>query len=60
MTNVVKDKYEKMIRGGITPIKHWGYPEDVAKAVRAVCSGDFDFSTGEVINIDGGFHLRRL
>lgn len=60
MTNVVRDKYEKMIQQGLTPIRRWGYPEDVAKAVRAVCSGDFDFSTGEIINIDGGFHLRRL
>ncbi|MBN1182318.1 MAG: 3-ketoacyl-ACP reductase [Bacteroidales bacterium] len=60
MTAVVREKYEKMIKEGLTPIKRWGYPEDVAKAVRAVCSGDFDFSTGEIINIDGGFHLRAL
>jgi 3-oxoacyl-[acyl-carrier protein] reductase len=60
MTSVVRDKYEKLIREGITPIKRWGYPKDIGKAVRAVCSGDFDFSTGEIINIDGGFHLRSL
>jgi len=60
MTSVVRDKYEKMIKGGLIPIRRWGYPEDVAKAVRAICSGDFDFSTGEIINIDGGFHLRSL
>lgn len=60
MTGVVKNKYEKMIKEGLTPIRRWGYPEDIAKAVKAICSGCFDFSTGEIINIDGGFHLRSL
>lgn len=60
MTKVVKDKYDKLIAEGLTPIKRWGYPEDIAKAVSVFCSGKLDFSTGEVINIDGGFHLRRL
>jgi 3-oxoacyl-[acyl-carrier protein] reductase len=57
---VVKDKYDKLIDQGITPIKRWGYPEDIARAVSVFCSGKLDFSTGEVINVDGGFHLRRL
>jgi len=60
MTNVVKDKYDRLIDEGITPIKRWGYPEDIAKAVSVFCSGMLDFSTAEVINVDGGFHLRRL
>lgn len=60
MTSVVKDKYDKLIEEGITPIKRWGYPEDIAKAVSVFCSGMLDFSTAEVINVDGGFHLRRL
>lgn len=60
MTTVVKDKYDIMIKGGLTPIRRWGYAIDVAKAVRALCSGDFDFSTGEIINVDGGFHIRTL
>jgi len=60
MTKVVKDKYDKLIDQGITPIKRWGYPEDIARAVSVFCSGKLDFSTGEVINVDGGFHLRRL
>ncbi|WP_319243432.1 3-ketoacyl-ACP reductase [uncultured Propionivibrio sp.] len=60
MTSVVKDKYDAMIANGLTPIKRWGQPEDVAKAVWAACSGLLDFSTGEVINVDGGFHIRRL
>ena len=60
MTKSVEDKYDKLISSGITPIKRWGYPEDVAKAVSVCCSGKLDFSTGEIINVDGGFHLKRL
>jgi len=60
MTSAVKDKYDKLIAEGLTPIKRWGQPEDVAKAVGAIAEGRLDFSTGTVINVDGGFHLRRL
>jgi len=60
MTEVVKDKYDKLISEGLTPIKRWGYPEDIAKVVSALCSGDFSFTTGEFINVDGGFHIQRL
>jgi NAD(P)-dependent dehydrogenase (short-subunit alcohol dehydrogenase family) len=49
-----------MIGDGLTPIARWGKPEDIAKAVVAVGMGLLPFSTGEVINVDGGFHLRRL
>ena len=60
MTAGVKEKYDKQIADGLTPIRRWGAPEDVARAVAAIASGSFPFSTGEVINVDGGFHLRRL
>jgi NAD(P)-dependent dehydrogenase (short-subunit alcohol dehydrogenase family) len=60
MTSVVKEKYDALISSGLTPIKRWGQPEDVANAVSVVCSGMLNFSTGEVINVDGGFHIRRL
>src|SRR4030042_1066985 len=60
MTSVVKDKYDKLIAEGLTPIKRWGLPEDIGKAVGAIAEGRLDFSTGQVINVDGGFHLRRL
>lgn len=60
MTATVKEKYDKLIADGLTPIKRWGTPEDVGRAVAAIASGSFPFSTGEVINVDGGFHLRRL
>lgn len=60
MTSAVKEKYDKLIAEGITPTKRWGLPEDIAKAVGAIAEGRLDFSTGQVINVDGGFHLRRL
>jgi len=60
MTSVVKGKYDKLIAEGLTPIKRWGQPEDIAKVVGAIAEGRLDFSTGQVINVDGGFHLKRL
>ena len=60
MTGAVKGKYDKLINDGLTPIKRWGTPEDVGRAVAAIAQDLFPFSTGEVINVDGGFHLRRL
>ncbi len=60
MTGPVKEKYDKLIAEGLTPIKRWGTPEDVGKAVAAIAQDLLPFSTGEVINVDGGFHLRRL
>jgi 3-oxoacyl-[acyl-carrier protein] reductase len=60
MTAPVKEKYDKLIAEGLTPIRRWGTPEDVARAVVALTTGAFAFSTGDRINIDGGFHIRRL
>jgi NAD(P)-dependent dehydrogenase (short-subunit alcohol dehydrogenase family) len=60
MTGSVKEKYDQMIADGFTPIQRWGQPDDVAKAVVAIAEGMFPFSTGEIFNVDGGFHLRRL
>jgi NAD(P)-dependent dehydrogenase (short-subunit alcohol dehydrogenase family) len=60
MTANVKEKYDRMIDNGLTPINRWGTPEDVGRAVAAITNGSLPFSTGEVINVDGGFHLRRL
>lgn len=60
MTSAVKGKYDKLIAEGLTPIRRWGQPEDVAKAVGAIAEGKLDFSTGSVIDVDGGFHFRRL
>ncbi|HXH49457.1 MAG TPA: 3-ketoacyl-ACP reductase [Terriglobia bacterium] len=60
MTAGVQEKYDRMIAEGLTPIARWGTPEDVGRAVTAIAQGAYPFSTGEVINVDGGFHLRRL
>jgi NAD(P)-dependent dehydrogenase (short-subunit alcohol dehydrogenase family) len=61
MTGPVKAKYDKLIlEDGITPIRRWGKPQDIAQAIVAIAKGLLPFSTGEVINVDGGFHLRLL
>jgi 3-oxoacyl-[acyl-carrier protein] reductase len=60
MTSGVKEKYDTLIAGGLTPLPRWGTPEDIGKAVLAIAQRNFPFSTGEVFNVDGGFHLRRL
>ena len=60
MTSAVKEKYDTLIDEGLTPIERWGTPDDVARAVVAIAEDSLPFSTGEVINVDGGFHLRRL
>jgi NAD(P)-dependent dehydrogenase (short-subunit alcohol dehydrogenase family) len=60
MTSAVKEKYDKLIGDGLTPIRRWGQPEDVGKAVAALAEGLFPFSTGAVLDVDGGFHMHRL
>ena len=60
MTAGVTAKYDELIASGLTPIKRWGTPADIGKAVAAIAQDSFPFSTGEVINVDGGFHFRRL
>ena len=60
MTAPVREIYDRKISEGITPIRRWGQPEDVGKAVAAIALGYLDFTTGAAIPVDGGFHLRRL
>lgn len=56
----VKEKYDKLIADGLTPIKRLGLPEDIANAVWVLAGGQLTYSTGQVLNVDGGFHIRRL
>ena len=60
MTAKVQAKYDRLIEEGIFPIRRWGTPGDVAGAVAVLCSDELPYSTGEVLNVDGGFHIRRL
>ena len=60
MTAGVKEKYDKLIGEGLTVQKRWGYPDDVGKAVSALALGNFPYSTGQVIMIDGGITLSRF
>ncbi len=60
MTDKVKAKYDALIDGGLLPIKRWGQPQDIADAVWALCSGALPYVTGQSLDVDGGFHIRRL
>ncbi|MBN2156507.1 MAG: 3-ketoacyl-ACP reductase [Candidatus Lokiarchaeota archaeon] len=60
MTKSVEKKYDTLFKEGITPFSRWGTPIDVAKCVSAIVQGYFPYSTGQVFNVDGGFHLKRL
>lgn len=60
MTAGIHERYSQLIAEGLSPIRRWGTPEDVGRAVAALAAGAIPFSTGEVVNVDGGFHIRRL
>jgi 3-oxoacyl-[acyl-carrier protein] reductase len=60
MTQGVKEKYDRMFAEGLAPISRWGTPSDVGKAVVAVAMGLFPYSTGQVFNVDGGFHIHTI
>jgi 3-oxoacyl-[acyl-carrier protein] reductase len=60
MTAPVQEKYDRLIADGLSPIRRWGEPGDVAAAVAMLAAGTLPFSTGERIHVDGGFHIRRL
>jgi NAD(P)-dependent dehydrogenase (short-subunit alcohol dehydrogenase family) len=60
MTRGVQEKYDKLIEGGLCVQKRWGYPDDVGKVVAALALGNFPYSTGQVIMVDGGLTLPRL
>lgn len=60
MTGPVRERYDQLISNGLTPIRRWGQPDDVARAVVAIATDLLPFSTGQVIDVDGGFHLRAL
>ena len=60
MIAAVEKAYEEKIAGGLVPQRRMGEGQDVARAIRAIADGLLDYSTGQVIDVDGGFHLRTL
>ena len=60
MIGSVRERYQNLIQEGLLPTQRLGTPQDVAGCVLAACSGLLDYGTGQVLNADGGFHLRRL
>lgn len=60
MTAGVKEKYDNLIAGGLVPLGRWGQPEDIARAVLALCDGTFGYTTGQSFILDGGMHIRKL
>ena len=60
MTAGVRDKYDKLIGEGLCVQPRWGLPEDVGRAVAMLVRGDLAYSTGQVIQVDGGLTLPRL
>jgi len=60
MTAPVREKYDKLIGEGLVPQGRWGLPEDIGKAVAALASGAFGYSTGLVLEVSGGMNIRRL
>ncbi|HPX32567.1 MAG TPA: 3-ketoacyl-ACP reductase [Erysipelotrichaceae bacterium] len=60
MTSTVEAKYNKLIDDGVFPIARWGLPEDVANVVSAFVSEKFQYTTGNYVDVDGGFHIQRL
>ncbi len=60
MTAPVQEKYDRLIAEGLWPIRRWGTPEDVGRAVAAIARDYFPFTTGQRFDVDGGFHIRHL
>ena len=60
MISSVKEKYETLIQNGLLPQKRLGLPEDIGKTAAALANGALPYSTGQIINADGGFHISRL
>lgn len=60
MTSGVKEKYDKLLSEGLCVTSRWGLPEDVGLAVASLATGNFPYSTGQVIMVDGGLSIPRL
>jgi 3-oxoacyl-[acyl-carrier protein] reductase len=60
MTAVAKEKYDRLISEGLTPIKRWGEPKDIGAVAVALAGSNFQFTTGDAFHVDGGLHIHKL
>jgi 3-oxoacyl-[acyl-carrier protein] reductase len=60
MTEPVREKYDRLIEGGLVPQGRWGEPEDIGRAVAALAAGVFGYSTGTIVEVSGGMDIRRF
>lgn len=60
MIATVKERYDHLIEDGLLPIPRIGSPQDIGSAVVGLAKGFFAYSTGDVLHLDGGFHISRL
>ena len=60
MISAVESVYDEKIKAGLLPQRRMGEGSDIARTVRAIADGALDYSTGQILNVDGGFHLRTL
>ena len=60
MTAGVKAKYDKAIAEGLVPMRRWGAPQDIGRAVTALAKGELAFGTGSIIHLDGGLSIHKL
>ena len=60
MTSAVKAVYDRRIADGLIPEPRWGTPDDVGRTVAALLRGDAPYTTGSIVNVDGGLSLPRL
>ena len=60
MTSVVHDKYTNLINNGLVPQRRWGYPQDVARAVVTAACNLLPYTVGQIIDVDGGLHIRNF
>jgi NAD(P)-dependent dehydrogenase (short-subunit alcohol dehydrogenase family) len=60
MTSGEKEKYDNLIQNGTFPLARWGNPDDIAAAVSVFAGDNFLYTTGNYVDVDGGFHIQRL
>jgi 3-oxoacyl-[acyl-carrier protein] reductase len=60
MTAGAFDRYDSLIREGLTPVRRWGEAGDVGATVAALACRLLPFNTGDAFNVDGGLHMKVL